>query len=210
VLTARVDSQLGRVEADDAFQGIIARVLQDRRARARELLVPALLSERYAALLALMSAPAGGRGGGESAESFARRRIGRALAKIAQWTRQDPEKLTAEQMHRLRILFKRLRYTVEFFRSILGQGAALLARECVAYQDCLGLHQDARVAAGVLARLADEPVVREQKDGLLTLGALVQVQREMMRLQRERFRTLWGTVESLFDLWNAPPAKVRP
>ncbi|HTP57952.1 MAG TPA: CHAD domain-containing protein, partial [Spirochaetia bacterium] len=210
VLRMRVESQLTRIEADEAFQSSVAGVLQDRGGRARELLVPALLSERYAALLTLMSAPLEDRGPREPAENFGRRRIGKALEKIAPWTHQQPDALTPEQLHRLRILFKRLRYTVEYFRPILGQGATLLARECVAFQDCLGLHQDARVASGVLAGLATEPVVSERPAGLMMLGALIQVQRETMLLQRERFRTLWGAVESLFDLWKSPPPKVRP
>lgn len=210
VLRARIESQLGRIEADTAFQAGVFRTLEKRTLSARQELAPALTSTRYEALLALMAQPAERADVGDPAETFARRRIGKALAKIAPWTHTDPDSLTAEQLHRLRILFKRLRYTVEFFRPILGPGAALLARECVAFQDCLGLHQDARVAAGVLAGLADEPAVREHSTGLMALGALIQVQRETMRLQRERFRTLWGAVESLFDLWKTPPRKGHP
>jgi inorganic triphosphatase YgiF len=210
VLRSRVQSHLERIDADRGFPPAVLSVLEERSRHARELLVPALGSERYAALLELMSAPAPGEAAEEPAEDFGRRRIGKALAKIAPWRQRNPEELTPDELHRLRILFKRLRYTAEFFRPVLGEAAALLARECVAYQDCLGLHQDARVAVRVLTGLAEEPAVREQPAGLLALGALIQVQREIMRSQREQFRTMWGSVEGLFDLWKYRAARARP
>ncbi len=225
VLRARLESQLALVDADPAFKAALTGVMESRAAEARCLLVPALRSERYAALLDRMSEATQAAAPGatqEAAEGVAqraaasgpanelgRRRIAKALSRIAPWARRNPEELSADEMHRLRILFKRLRYTAEFFRLVLGEEAAMLAKECVAYQDCLGLHQDARVAVDVLTKLAEEPGLRAEPAWLLALGALVQVQRDIMRAQRERFRTLWGSVQGLFDLWTGRASRVR-
>jgi len=214
VLRARLESQLSLVEADQTFRAAVTEVLETRAHRARDLLVGALGSQRYSALLEMMASAVPGSSadapaGGKAADEFGHRRIAKALGRIAPWTRRNPEELSSVELHRLRILFKRLRYTAEFFRPILEERASLLAKECVAYQDCLGLHQDARVAVDVLLALAEEPSLRERAEGLLALGALIQVQRDVMSAQRERFRELWGSVGRLFDLWAGRPSEVR-
>jgi CHAD domain-containing protein len=55
-----------------------------------------------------------------------------------------------ERLHALRIACKRLRYTLEFFRSILGPEAKGAIKAVVAVQDHLGALQDAVVAGGIL------------------------------------------------------------
>jgi CHAD domain-containing protein len=61
-----------------------------------------------------------------------------------------------ERLHALRIACKRLRYTLEFFRSILGPEAKGAIEEVVAVQDHLGALQDAVVAGGFLRQLLAE------------------------------------------------------
>lgn len=53
---------------------------------------------------------------------------------------------TIETLHALRIEFKRLRYTLEFFQEILGPEVALVIDEVKAMQDHLGDLNDAQVA----------------------------------------------------------------
>jgi CHAD domain-containing protein len=55
-----------------------------------------------------------------------------------------------ERLHALRIACKRLRYTLEFFKEVLGPEATRLIKEIVAVQDHLGALQDAVVATGIL------------------------------------------------------------
>jgi len=55
-----------------------------------------------------------------------------------------------ERLHRLRIAAKRLRYTLEFFREVLGPEAEVLIKEIKGLQDHLGDLQDAVVASGLL------------------------------------------------------------
>ena len=202
VLKARVESHIDRIGPEQASPAAVVSVLEQRLRQRREQLVSALVSERYTALLGLLSSAVPSPSSVESAQEFSERRIGKSLAKLAPWIQRRPEDLSPEELHRLRILFKRLRYTTEFFRPILGQDAALLVRECVAYQDCLGMHQDARVALEVLTGLAQEPAISDYPLRLLSLGALIQVERDTMAVQRERFRTLWGTVQGIFDIWK--------
>jgi CHAD domain-containing protein len=55
-----------------------------------------------------------------------------------------------ERLHSLRIACKRLRYTLEFFREVLGPDTGPAIREVVTMQDHLGELQDAVVASGIL------------------------------------------------------------
>ena len=66
------------------------------------------------------------------------------------------EQASIEQLHALRIAFKRLRYTLEFFREVLGPQAAAVLKDLKAMQDHLGDLNDADVACNLLNRfLAD-------------------------------------------------------
>ncbi|MFN2220706.1 MAG: CHAD domain-containing protein [Anaerolineae bacterium] len=55
-----------------------------------------------------------------------------------------------ERLHALRIACKRLRYSLEFFREVLGPDAEALIKEVVVMQDHLGALQDAVVASEIL------------------------------------------------------------
>jgi CHAD domain-containing protein len=70
------------------------------------------------------------------------------------WVRvPDP---SLEQLHALRIACKRLRYTLEFFCDVLGEGTPALIRDIVTVQDHLGAIQDGVVARAIIGRLLDE------------------------------------------------------
>ncbi len=56
------------------------------------------------------------------------------------------------QLHALRIAFKRLRYTVEFFREVLGEEAGEVIARIKAMQDHLGDLNDADVACEIISR----------------------------------------------------------
>ena len=63
-----------------------------------------------------------------------------------------------ERLHSLRIACKRLRYTLEFFREVLGPDTGALIKSIVAIQDHLGALQDAVVARGLLADYLEQGV----------------------------------------------------
>ncbi len=57
---------------------------------------------------------------------------------------------SVELLHALRIDFKKLRYTVEYFREVLGEQAEMVIEEIKTLQDHLGDLNDAEVAAKIL------------------------------------------------------------
>ena len=65
--------------------------------------------------------------------------------------------MDAEQRHRLRISFKKLRYGVDFFRGIYAAGSARPYLERIeALQESLGDMNDAAVSRRLLKALADD------------------------------------------------------
>lgn len=71
-----------------------------------------------------------------------------AVRAYGEWvTIPDPP---VTRLHALRIACKRLRYTLEFFREVLGPGTKGLIKAVVSMQDHLGNLQDAVVATGIL------------------------------------------------------------
>ena len=70
---------------------------------------------------------------------------------------------TLEQFHALRIEFK-LRYTLEYFREVLGEDVKAVINEIKKLQDHLGDLNDANVASGILRDfLAQWDVLQAQK-----------------------------------------------
>jgi CHAD domain-containing protein/transposase len=63
---------------------------------------------------------------------------------------------TLDLLHALRIHCKKLRYTVEFFRGLLGAEARILLRAVVAMQDLLGEIQDAQTAGQLITAFVDD------------------------------------------------------
>jgi CHAD domain-containing protein len=68
-----------------------------------------------------------------------------------------------EQLHALRIEFKKLRYALEFFREVLGKEATGVINELKTLQDHLGYLNDANVACQILSEFIEEAEVL-QKD----------------------------------------------
>jgi CHAD domain-containing protein len=66
------------------------------------------------------------------------------------------ERASIETLHALRIDLKRLRYSLEFFREVLGPEADAVIKEVVVLQDHLGNLHDADVACGLLVGFLDE------------------------------------------------------
>lgn len=61
-----------------------------------------------------------------------------------------------ETLHALRIEFKKLRYTVEYFREVLGKQSQEVIDELKSIQDHLGDLNDAQVATQILRQFIDE------------------------------------------------------
>jgi CHAD domain-containing protein len=214
VLTARLDAQLDVTGAGQDFRDAVREAFHARRTRAVSELAPALQSERFTLLLRALENPgpsravprASGAPASESdqpAQQLARKWIDKGFSKLALWIDRPPESLTDAELHRVRILFKRLRYMCEFFRPLLGNDAGSLIGAFVGYQDCLGLHQDATTALRMLSGMWEEVPQAERSEGfLLSIGALLQVQRGIQGAQRELFSRRWKSAPELIVLWK--------
>jgi len=119
--------------------------------------------------------------------------IGKRLKSVENAYKKARRGYKPSDLHVLRITLKGLRYTCEFFSDLYGNEMSAHIRSIVALQDCLGLFQDAHIALSVL-----EEIIALKKDWdqetCLSLGALLQVQRDVMRNQCSHFRTLEGTL----------------
>jgi inorganic triphosphatase YgiF len=209
VIMARLEEQFEMAQADPVFRKILRERLRARRAQALSGIVEALKSKRFAGLLNRLDL-AQVADNTVQASRFARVRIDKSFGKLALWIDRPPESLTDPELHRIRILFKRLRYACEFFRPLLGDEAAGLIGAFVGFQDCLGLHQDAATALHTLSGILEESPSGGRTDGfLLSMGAMLQVQRDIQRAQRERFVRRWASASELFDLWRRLCAQLR-
>jgi CHAD domain-containing protein len=194
VFLARLSAHLPRAQAAGAAAGRLLGRLLERRAAARDRLVAALDDPRFSVLVAALEAV-----------PLSRSRALRAPARVAggQWTAAAAKRiqkvgerpaadLTATELHGLRIRFKRLRYACEFFAEAFGEDVQATIRTLVSFQDTLGRHQDAVVARASLERLASEVADGSNDPGwLLTLGALLQVEREEAARERAAFVAAW-------------------
>ncbi len=145
------------------LDGFLA-ILEAQRETARERMIAYLNGEKYARFTERFSefvetegmgslpvAPDGGEPRPYRVRHVAPMAIYERLADVRaydEWVSiPDPP---LERLHALRIACKRLRYTMEFFREVLGPDSKTPIKEVVAVQDHLGDLQDAVVAGGIL------------------------------------------------------------
>ena len=154
VFAAYVQTEVERMGAGAAQGGAdLVSLIGERSSPARARLVEALDSPRYLALLDRLDAiseslpvtPAR-----DSPEHMLRRATRRAQRKARKLRPASSD----EQLHRLRIAAKRVRYTAELAESSGNRAAAKLRKRAVALQTILGEHQDAAVAERQLESLA--------------------------------------------------------
>ena len=196
VFLARLESMLERAHAPKQQRVVIRKAIQDRRGPALERLQEKLGSPSYGELLErLDQAVSLFENGGADAPltSLAPEALRKALKRVTKHASGGAEQLPAEELHALRIDFKGLRYTCEFFSEVYPGTMDELIDQFVQFQDVLGLFNDAQVAMERLQELA-ALLEREQtnpRNLLLTLGALVQLHRDRAEEQRREFSRIW-------------------
>lgn len=203
VFGEQIRLDLERAQIDPGEAAWVASALDRQREAARQALLPGLRSERFAALAGALFGiePLPAEPGaiepeerpllpGTPAEEAARPMIEAAVRRVRRWRKRELSALAAEDLHRLRIHFKRLRYTAEYFADLFGEEYKKAIRGLVPFQDCLGAHQDAVVALSRLQGLwAQRPDL--SPPAILAFGALLQVQRERALAQRALFAERW-------------------
>jgi CHAD domain-containing protein len=166
----------------------VTAALRRRRAQGRAVLVRTLGGRRFKALvLVLERVPLEGADG--LARGEADRMVGAALRRVRRWGRRADLHRPAD-LHRLRILFKRFRYTCEYFNDLYGGAFDGAVARCIRFQDCLGAYQDAVAGAVLLDSLRNDPARPPfLDDAVARLQAVLRAERG---LQREAFAELWG------------------
>lgn len=207
VFIGNLQAQAQRLGEAGAVAGLLADELRRQRHPARDALVSALDSRRFASLLGRLDVLAGsppprypGSAGGMPVVDAAPALVRKAQKRVLRLGRNVGPDSVAADLHRLRILVKRLRYACEFFQEAFVDpisGADPLSgyiEALVKFQDCLGEHQDAVTAMVRIRALAEEAIQRGTlaPERLLELGALIQVQREIARDRRGRLAKLWS------------------
>lgn len=150
VLLERLESDIAALPAPDARHGpVILASLHRQRENAREVLVEAMESERYVALLdRLVDAaldpkvlPKASRSASSTLPDLAAKPW-RALAKVVRKAGKEPDD---EVLHAIRIRAKRARYAADVAALTIGKPATRFAAAVAGVQEVLGDHQDACV-----------------------------------------------------------------
>lgn len=153
VMTERVSNW--RAEGTEEARDTLLNVLAERRAAARPVLLEGLHSQRYARLMETLGmslrAPSDMP---PAADEAALDALPRLLARYYRRMRKPGDTLTPQstpvEYHQLRILVKRVRYSLEYVRPLYGTAVRHLLQRAKAMQQLLGNHHDAYVAGAWL------------------------------------------------------------
>lgn len=176
VLIERIEAGAETLGPDAAEGRKLVRTLDRDRRKARRVLLRALASERYFALLDTLERPAPAVADEPTlADIWAaeHRRLRKAVRALGPEAPDD-------ELHAVRIKVKRARYAAE----LVGDDSYVRAAKRL--QDVLGEHQDAVVAEQRLRALA-----LKQPAGAVAAGRLIERERERAQLGRERWRAAW-------------------
>lgn len=136
----------------------------------------------------------------EPAAVFARRALARRARQLLKRGKQRDEG-DESSLHALRIAGKKLRYAVEFFRSLLPKGEAKAALESLrALQDCLGTLNDAAVGSRLLAQAG---VAGATAGEARALGIIAGWQTGRIDADLRHLRRAWRRARKALEPWRA-------
>jgi triphosphatase len=183
--------------------------LRRERIAARDALHAVFAGDRYAALMArlgeyLDGAPSAGalrRWRSFTIRAGAARYLKRSRKRVVKLGKRLGDDASAEELHRLRIRVKRLRYTLEFFGEAYP-ALAPAAKAAKALQNVLGAHQDARTARRRV--LAYTRALRKRSSSAAVpaeaLGAWGSAQHRRAAQARRDFKLEWQRFLDAADL----------
>ncbi len=105
-------------------------------------------------------------------------------------------------LHRLRILAKKLRYAVEFYRSLYPpKPVRRFLDSLIGIQDCLGAINDAAVSRGLLHQIEERLAPESASDAARAVGLVLGWQAARIRDDLEGFRAIWRRHRALDRFW---------
>jgi CHAD domain-containing protein len=192
VLLAGLEERLATLPEEDRFAAKrIVQALSAERELARARLLEGLESERYFALLDHLARLAAEPPAGEKDKPLEKlwalqfKRLKAGVAKLD----DDP---TDAQLHRVRVLAKRARYTAELAEATVGKPAARFIEQAKEMQDVLGEHQDAVVAS---RRIQEALASVRGSRVAFAAGRLVEAQAQRRLAARAAFPAAWKKLE---------------
>jgi CHAD domain-containing protein len=192
VLLAHVRQASAHFEPGERFVlSRLLRQLEEERASARALLVDAIESARYRALLGrLGSEPLRPQTG--PAELSLRELAGRELRRLRKARRTLAERPSDGELHDLRLRVKRARYAAELAEPEVGPEATAFIRRAKTLQDVLGEHQDAAIVEERIRELLRRP---QSVRYAVAAGRLIERQQVRREQARAAFPAAWAALE---------------
>jgi CHAD domain-containing protein len=190
-----------RAESDDFpdDERRVAATLLDglvtERLAARERLTTALDSPRYRTLLGHLAQAANSDIDPSAEEPELMDLVRAPYRKLRKAVRALPADPPDEQLHRLRILGKRLRYAAELVKPITGKQLKELVRASKELQEVLGEHQDACVAEQEVRRLVTAQGDVVDWDLVFVAGRLVEREHVRRVTTRDLWHAAWEAVD---------------
>jgi len=176
LLASDIVDDFKKVRLPDRQQRAVRRRIRSQRLDSRRQLVRELKSPRYQAMVAELESlmketaklrPPQHRG----------RLVRKSLKNVVQWQKQ---RLHSEDLHKIRIAFKELRYTVEFVSAFDHVRMDKAMRAIIKFQNLLGQRQDAISAEEILTRMNIAPARR-----------LVKMKDRIVRRSERKFKHRW-------------------
>ena len=208
-------------EPDRAALEQLVVLLRGRRNDARALLLEALDSRRYEALVSRFGRVLRGRptrrndASAQPALAVAPDLIEARFRRVRALGKRIGRSSPAGDYHRLRIRCKRLRYALEFLSDLYPGQAEPLLRRLTELQDVLGLHQDADVAIERLRTLARDHADELDTATIFAMGEIAERHRREMIDLRRRFPSAYARATgkrwtSLVEVLERRRPSVRP
>ena len=199
VFQEKFSEQFRRIGASEELIEDVVGHYTGKRYRNLESMKIDLQSDRYVELLDNLRKLEGfmitkGQGQGVPVVELIPGFIEAVLQRMSSWLDHSADSLTPNDLHKLRIEFKGLRYTTEFFGDLYAGEMRKVIRGFVQFQDCLGLFQDAQVASQMLRSFSEKLMKKgtARVDVMLGVGGLIQVQREIQEQQQAQFLSMWN------------------
>ncbi len=195
VLLQAVAARTWKLEAElgTAIEPLM-QAIRERRAAALGELLAALDSDRYRALISLLRSGLGIRGpSGPRMRYLAAGLVEPLISPVLRAGRAIHRDSRPDQLHKLRIRGKRLRYAFESLRDVGGKRLEKVLAQITALQDLLGEHQDAVTQIQWLRAWAE--TAEMPRPTLLATGAMIDSLWRRQRKTARRFPALWKPLE---------------
>ena len=184
VLIAHLEPEVAKLDADRPGGELLLASLSAERTMQRKVLLNAMETPRYAALLDAFRAVVDELGPFE-ADGDADQLAARALAKLRRAVKALPAEPADDELHEIRIRAKRARYAAELAALGGSKKAANTVKAFKAVQDVIGEHQDAVVAEERLRRIT-------RPESAVAAGRLIELERQRKVEMRERYPAVLG------------------